>query len=424
MTFVGKYPLGSSYRYRGGRLCCEGVPLSAVAVRYGTPAWVMSAGAIRGAIREVREAYSGLDPLVCYAMKANANIHVLRLIASKGCGVEVVSGGELFRAVAAGVEPARIVFSGVGKTDAEIEAGLRRRILMFNVESVPELSAISRIARRIGVRAPVAIRVNPHVDAHTHRYITTGTDENKFGIDWTTAEKAFRIAASLPGILLEGIHVHIGSQITSPGPFVAAVKRINMLLDRMARSGIVLGVRNLGGGLGISYRPGERGLDVRALARAVSPLLKSRRMRLILEPGRFLVGKAGTLLTRVIYVKDGVRKRFVIVDAGMNDLVRPSLYDAWHGILPCAPRRGAGRMADVVGPICESSDFLGLSRRLPPVEPGDLMAVLDAGAYGSVMSSNYNGRPRGAEVLVDGRRTRLIRRRESYADLVRNELIQ
>jgi diaminopimelate decarboxylase len=371
----------------------------------------------------VRSAFAEFDPLICYAMKANFTFGVIRLASAEGCGVEVVSGGELYRAAAAGVPAGMTVFAGAGKTDAEIEQALRRRILMLNVESRPELHAIDRIARRMGVRAPVALRINPHVDAHTHRYITTGTDENKFGIDITAAETVFREAARMDGIRLLGVHTHIGSQITSPGPFVASIKRINTMLDRLDRRGINITVRNLGGGFGISYRPSQRGLDVAALVRAAGPYLRARRMRLILEPGRYLVGNAGVLLTRVIYVKQGVRKTFVIVDAGMNDLVRPCLYEAYHGIVPCAPRRGAARTVDIVGPICESSDFLGLARRLPPVEARDLLAVLDAGAYGSAMSSNYNGRRRAAEVVVDGRREILIRRRESLIDLVRNEAV-
>jgi diaminopimelate decarboxylase len=416
---------GDEYIHKraGGRLFCEGFSLQALAKRHGTPCWVMSAGAIRAAIREVRSAFAEFDPLICYAMKANFSLGVVRIAAAEGCGVEVVSGGELYRATVAGVPAGKIVFSGVGKTDAEIEHALRRGIMMFNVESLPELRAISRIARRTGIGAPVALRVNPHVDAHTHRYITTGTDENKFGIDITVAEAAFREAARLPGIRLRGVHTHIGSQITGPGPFIASLKRINLLLERLDRRGITLPVRNMGGGFGISYRPSQRGLDVAALARAAGPFLRARRMRLILEPGRYLVGEAGVLLTRVIYVKKGVRKTFVIVDAGMNDLIRPCLYEAHHDIVPCSSRRGAMRRVDVVGPICESSDFLALDRRLAPVESGDVLAVLGAGAYGSAMSSNYNGRRRAAEVVVDGRRAKLIRRRESLVDLVRNEVV-
>ncbi len=403
-----------------GRLLCERVPLAALARRFGTPLYVYSAGAIRSAIAEVRGAFAEFDPLVCYAMKANGTLGILRLAVRAGCGIEVVSAGELYRARLAGADPRRIVFSGVGKTDEEIRLALRARILMFNVESVPELRAIARVARRLGVRAPVELRINPHVDAHTHRYITTGTHENKFGIDWTGAEAAFAEAARLPGIALLGIHSHIGSQITSPAPFAAAAGRIDGLLDRLERRGIRLTYRNIGGGLGISYRPGQARLDVRAVAHRVAPLLRRRPMRLIVEPGRFLVGEAGAIVSRVVFMKRGVRKSFVIVDAAMNDLIRPALYEAHHEILAVGPGAGRAR-ADVVGPVCESGDFLGLDRALPPLRTGDLVAVLGAGAYGNVMSSNYNARPRAAEVLVDGRNARLIRRRETFADLVRGE---
>lgn len=401
---------------------CEGVSLAALARRHGTPLYVYSAGAIRGAIREIREAFAEFDPLVCYAMKANGTLGILKLAASEGCSVEVVSGGELYRARAAGLDPRRMVFSGVGKTDGEIESALRARILMFNVESVPELRAIARVASRLRTQAPVELRINPHVDAHTHRYITTGTHENKFGIDWTRAEAAFAEASRLRGINLIGIHSHIGSQITDPKPFAAAAARIDGLLDRLDRRGIRLTYRNIGGGLGISYRPGQRRLNVAAVARLLAPSLRRRPMRIILEPGRFLVGEAGAILTRVVYVKRGIRKSFVIVDAAMNDLIRPALYEAHHEILAVRPRPGR-LTADVVGPICESGDFLGVDRNLPAQAAGDLLAILGAGAYGNVMSSNYNARPRAAEVLVEGRAARVIRRRETLADLVRGESV-
>lgn len=406
---------------RGGRLACESVALGAVAARHGTPCFVMSAASVRAAIAEVRRGFVGASPLVCYAVKANATLGLLRLIAGEGCGAEVVSEGELRRALRAGFVPSRIAFSGVGKTVPEIEFGLKRGIGLFNVESVPELESISRVARRMGTRARVALRVNPGVDAHTHRYITTGTSESKFGIDIRQAEGAFREAARLPGIDLAGVHCHIGSQITSPGPFVAAVRRVNGLIDRLARRGIRLRIWNLGGGPGVSYRAGQRRLDVERLGRALVSLLFGRGMSVVVEPGRFLVGEAGVLLTRVVYVKRGLRKTFIVVDAGMDNLIRPSLYEAYHEIRPVAPRGGGRRVVDVVGPICESSDFLGRGRRLPPVREGDLLAVFGAGAYAGSMSSNYNGRRRAAEVLVDGRQAKLIRRRETYDDLTRGE---
>ncbi|MEK7475452.1 MAG: diaminopimelate decarboxylase [Candidatus Coatesbacteria bacterium] len=413
--------MNDAFRNRRGSLHCESVSLDLLARRHGTPLWVYSGGAIRGAVAEVREAFAAHRPLICYSMKANSSLAILRLMVAEGCGIEVVSGGELFRALRAGAHPDRIVFSGVGKTDDEIRAGLRAGILMFNVESEPELDAIARVARGLGRRARVEFRINPHVDAHTHRYITTGTHENKFGIDWTMAEAVYVRAARLRCLEVAGIHIHIGSQITDPLPFAAALGRVEILLDRLERRGIVLRWRNIGGGLGIAYRPGQHRLNARHVASLLHHRLAARPMGLIVEPGRFLVGEAGALVTRVIHVKRGVRKNFAIVDAGMSDLIRPCLYEAHHEIVPVQPRSGAPRRVDIVGPICESSDFLGLGRRLPPLRGGDLLAVLGAGAYGMAMSSNYNGRRRAAEVLVEGGRAMLVRRRETYLDLVRND---
>jgi diaminopimelate decarboxylase len=402
-------------------LCCDGLSLESLARRYGTPLHVVSANAIRSAIRELKDAFGRFDPLICYAMKANGTLGILRLVAREGLGAEVVSGGELYRALRAGVRPDRIVFSGVGKTDEELEASLRAGILLFDVESEPELEALSRAACRTGRRARVALRINPHVDAHTHRYITTGTAETKFGIDIRRAEAAFELAARLPGLEVAGLHTHIGSQITDAAPFAAAAKRVDALLDRLERHGLHLRYRNIGGGFGIQYTPSGSRLDVRTVADRLAPSLARRPLRLVLEPGRFLVGEAGTLLTKVLYLKRGAVKTFAIVDAAMTELIRPCLYRAFHEIVPVRPRRGRRKRMDIVGPVCETADFLGLDRRLPPLRSGDLLAVLAAGAYGAAMSSRYNGRPRAAEVLVDGRRATVIRRRETYADLVRGE---
>jgi len=412
---------GRFFPRRGGKIFCERVPLAALARRFGTPLYVTSAGALRASLAELRAGFAGLDPLVCYAVKAHPSLAVIRLLAREGCGAEVVSGGELFRALRAGVPPSRIVFSGVGKTEAEMEAGLRARILMFNVESEGELRVLSALARKLRVRAPVAIRVNPRVDAHTHRHITTGTEANKFGVDIARAPAIFALAARLPGIGLMGVHTHIGSQILSPGAFVATARKINGLLAKLERAGIRLCWRNLGGGLGVSYRPGESRLDAGALARSLAPLLWRGPGRFILETGRYLAGEAGVLLARVISVKRGARRDFAVTDAAMTELIRPALYEAYHDIRPVAPRPGRKERVDVVGPVCESSDFLGKARLLPPLRAGDLLAVMGAGAYGSSMSSNYNSRRRPAEVLVDGRRTRLVRRRETLADLIRGE---
>jgi len=400
---------------------CGRVPLSALARRYGTPLFVMSAPALRGAAAELRNAFGGFNPLLCYAMKANPALAVVRLFAREGFGAEVVSGGELFIAMRAGVSPSKIVFSGVGKTGEEMAAGLRARVHMFNVESAEELRTLDGVARRLGHRAPVAIRVNPHVDAHTHRYITTGTNENKFGVDIGRAPAVFALAKKLRNIELLGIHTHIGSQVTEPGPFVACARKVNDLVERLQRSGIRLTTRNMGGGLGISYVPGQPRMDAAALARSLTPLLRSGPASLIMETGRYLVGEAGVLLVRVLRVKHGVRKSFAVTDGAMTELIRPALYEAHHEIVPVAPRRGRLVKVDVVGPVCESADFLGLNRRLPPLREGDLLAVMGAGAYGSAMASNYNSRRRPAQVLVDESRVRVIRRREVLADLVRGE---
>ena len=400
---------------------CENASLSALARRHGTPLFVMSANALRCAASELRNAFGAFDPLLCYAIKANPSLAVVRLFAREGFGAEVVSGGELYRALRAGVPPSMIVFSGVGKTEAEMAGGLKSRVLMFNVESAEELRTLDSVARRLRTRAHVAIRVNPRVDAHTHRYITTGTSENKFGVDIGMAPAVFALASRLKGIELAGIHTHIGSQITGPGPFVECARRVNVLAGKLARSGIRFCWRNMGGGLGISYGPGRPRMDASSLARALAPYLRAGPPRLIMETGRFLAGEAGVLLVRVLRVKHGIRKAFAVTDGAMTELIRPALYQAHHEIVPVSPRRGRGERVDVVGPVCESADFLGLARRLPPLREGDLLAVMGAGAYGSAMASNYNSRRRPAEVMVDGARVRLIHAREGLGDLVRGE---
>jgi len=409
------------FGYRGNHLLCETAELGSIARRFGTPCFVESENAILDSIERFRRAFSSFSPLICYAVKANSSAAILRLAARADCGAEVVSGGELYRALRAGIPPGRIVFSGVGKTGAEIAEAARRKVLFLEVDSAEELRTVDAIGRRMGRRIPVVLRINPDVDAHTHRYITTGTNENKFGIDIACAEPAFALAARLRGVRLAGVHTHLGSQIVSPEPFVLAAKRINGLIDRLARRGIALEYRVIGGGFGIPYLPGSKGMDLEVLARRLGSHIRHGGLNLVIEPGRYIVGAAGVLLTKVLYVKKGVKKTFVVVDAGMNDLIRPCLYQAYHEILPCERRRGRGLMVDVVGPVCESSDFLALGRRLSPVAAGDCLAVMCAGAYGLAMSSNYNSRPRAAEVMVRGRRARLVRRRERYADLVRGE---
>ncbi len=397
---------------------CEDVPLARLARRFGTPLYVYSQNTILSHYRKIAQAFSDLKPLICYSVKANANLSILRLLAGEGAGLDIVSQGELTRGLAAGVPPERIVYAGVGKTETELEAALRAGIHMFNVESEPEARLINQVAGRLGVQARVAFRVNPDVDAGTHHYITTGRKENKFGLSIPIALGLFRTSRRLRNLKPVGLHVHLGSQITTATPYLQALKRLARVVEALRRDGFEIESFNLGGGLGIIYNE-ERPQTANEFAQAVRPLLSPLGCRLILEPGRFIVGNAGVLLTRVQYVKRGHAKTFAIVDAGMNDLIRPSLYGAFHQILPVTRRHGGKTvLTDVVGPICESGDFLGKDRRLPALEAGDLLVVKSAGAYGMAMASNYNSRPRPAEVLVSGGRARLIRRRETYADLM------
>lgn len=406
------------FTVKQGEWFCEDVPLARLAQRFGTPLYVYSQNTLLSHYRKIEQAFSDLKPLICYSVKANSNLSILRLLAGQGAGLDIVSQGELTRGLAAGVPPERIVYAGVGKTEAELEAALAAGILMFNVESEPEARLINQVAGRLRIQARVAFRVNPDVDAGTHHYITTGTKENKFGLSIPLALNLFRASRRLRHLKPVGLHVHLGSQITTATPYLQALKRLGQVVKDLRRGGFEIEYFNLGGGLGIIYNE-ERPQTANEFAQAVRPLLQPLRCRLILEPGRFIVGNAGVLLTRVQYVKAGHAKTFAIVDAGMNDLIRPSLYGAYHQILPVSRRRGGkAALTDVVGPICESGDFLGKDRRLPALASGDLLVVRSAGAYGMAMASNYNSRPRPAEVLVSGKRARLIRRRETYADLM------
>ncbi len=400
---------------RDGELFAEDVPLAAIAAAHGTPCYVYSRAAITAAWRAFDDALGTRPHLVCYAMKANSSLAVLDLLARLGSGFDIVSGGELARVIAAGGDPGKVVFSGVGKTEAEMRMALEHDIRCFNVESVPELRRLSAVATAIGREARVSLRVNPDVDAGTHPYISTGLKENKFGVAFEDAPDAYAEAASLPGLRVTGVDCHIGSQITEVAPFVDALDKVLDLVDRLAARGIVIEHLDVGGGLGIRYDdevPPSAGDYIGALLAC----LGDRPLEILMEPGRALVGNAGVLLTRVEYLKPGAAKSFAIVDAAMNDLMRPALYEAYHGIVPVRPRAGAGVRYDVVGPVCESGDFLGHDRELR-VEPGDLLAVMSAGAYGMSMASNYNTRPRAAEVMVDGDRVHVIRERESVADL-------
>jgi len=413
-----------AFSYRQGTLCAERVPLEEITQRFGTPCYVYSRAAIEGAYREFAAAAAGRRVEICYSVKANSNLALLALLARLGAGFDIVSGGELARVIAAGGEPRRTLFSGVGKSAAEIELALARGIGCLNVESAPELERIDRIARRLGRRAPVALRVNPDIDAKTHPYISTGLRDNKFGIAYDEAERLYRRAAGMEGIELAGIGFHIGSLLLDAAPFVAAVERIVALVDRLETAGIRLRHIDVGGGIGIAYKD-EHPQPVSAFVGGALRALGNRPHTLIFDPGRSIVGNAGVLLTRVEYVKPGAARNFLVIDAAMNDLIRPPLYGAWHEVRTVnEPESGAlTNVYDVVGPVCESADFLAKERSLAARE-GDLLAIMSAGAYGMAMSSNYNTRPRAAEVLVDGETAQLVRRRESVDELFALERTQ
>ncbi|MDD5629518.1 MAG: diaminopimelate decarboxylase [Elusimicrobia bacterium] len=403
-------------------LTVEGLPAAALARRFGTPLFVYSRAAILDRLTRLRRAFARPGTAICYALKANPNQAVCRVLCATGAGAEVVSGGELARALAAGFAPRSIVFSGVGKTEAEMDLGLRRGILTFNVESCEELLALERAARRRRRPAPFSVRLNPDVRARTHPHVTTGRAENKFGVEAPQALEMARRGRRSRWLDFQGLHCHIGSQIHDLGPFARAAAAVAEVLRRLQAEGIAFSLVDMGGGLGVSCGA-EPELDCARLAQALerefSPWPQAR---LLVEPGRYLVAGAGLLLARVLYRKETSRRRFVIVDAAMNDLARPSLYGAFHPIAPARPRKGPRRRVDVVGPVCESGDFLARQRLLPPLQPGDIVAVGMAGAYGFSMSSQYNSRPRAAEVLVEGGKARLTRRRETVDDIVLPEL--
>lgn len=409
------------FEYRNGRLACEMVELSDIAERVGTPTYVYSSQALIENYRAVDSAFAAIPHVVCYSLKANGNLSVCRLLSSLGAGADIVSGGELFRALKAGMPPGRVVYSGVGKTIAEIEYALQSGILMFNVESWEELKTLDAVAGRLGLTARIAARVNPDIDPKTHPYITTGMRKYKFGIPAGEILDFYRCARSMANIKVVGIQMHLGSQLVEVQPIVEATHRLAALVRELESLGIQLQYLDIGGGLGIRYYDeAPQGPD--ALAAGIVPTVKELGLTLILEPGRYIVGNAGALLTRVLYTKQNELKRFAIVDAGMNDLIRPSLYDSYHEIRLVDQRPGS-QAVDVVGPICESGDFFAHDRLLPPLESGDLLAILGAGAYGFTMSSNYNARPRVAEVLVAGSTYEVVRLRETFDDLVRGEEI-
>jgi diaminopimelate decarboxylase len=406
-------------------LHCGKVSLETLAQRHGTPLYVYSADQIVARLRLFQQAFAGREALVCYSIKVNSALAILKLLTERGAGVDIVSGGELARVLAAAPEAVgRVVFSGVGKTVAEIDLALTAGILQFNVESAAELELLAARAAKLKKKARFALRVNPDVFAETHPYISTGMSEHKFGVDIRKALAIYKSVAGNRWLEAHGVSVHIGSQILSAEPFGAATERLTKLESQLKRAGIALKTIDAGGGLGIDYRDGsfDAAEAVREYAAAVEGALGEFEGRLLIEPGRFLVAQAGALVARVLQVKRNGKKTFVITDAAMNDLIRPALYQAWHEIVPVRVRAGKPRVVDVVGPICESGDFFAHDRKLPPIEPGDLIAILDAGAYGMAQSSNYNSRPRAAEVLVEGAKARLIRRRETVADLLAPEI--
>jgi len=413
-----------AFHYRQHRLLAEDVALADIAERFGTPTWVYSKAAIASAFDEFAGAAAGRKALVCYALKANSNLAIVDLLARRGAGFDIVSGGELERVLAAGGDASRIVFSGVGKTRAEMQRALEVGVRCFNVESESELRRLDEVAGALGRRAPVSLRVNPDVDAGTHPYISTGLRENKFGIAHEEALRVYRLADSLPNLNVLGIDCHIGSQITTIEPFLAALDKVLELVDALAAAGIVLKHLDLGGGLGIRYddeTPPSRAALLQAVFERIDRHPRGREFEVQFEFGRSIVGNAGVLLTRVEYLKTNADRRFAIVDAAMNDLMRPSLYEAWHDVLPVdASAQREAAAWDVVGPVCESGDWLARGRRLA-IGEGDLLAIMSAGAYGMAMSSNYNTRPRGAEVLVSGDKAVLVRERERVEDLFARE---
>lgn len=411
----------SPFQIKHGELHAEGVAFSQIAAEFGTPCYVYSRAALQSTFKRFQAGFAAHDHLLCFAVKANPSLAILNLFANLGAGFDIVSGGELARVLAAGGDPGKIVFSGVGKTEAEMRAALEVGIFCFNVESASELERLNSVAGSLGKVAPVSLRVNPDVDARTHPYISTGLKNNKFGVAYEDAFALYQRAAAMSNIEIHGVDCHIGSQLTELTPFLDALDRVLALVDKLEQAGIHIQHIDAGGGIGICYND-ETPPDFSAYAEALLKKLAGRKVKLVLEPGRALVGNAGALLTKVEYLKHTQAKNFAIVDAAMNDLMRPALYDAYHDIVPVRPSGGAMQTYEVVGPVCESGDFLGHDRKLA-LQQGDLLAILSAGAYGMSMSSNYNTRPRAAEVMVDGNRCHLIRQRETVAQLFALEML-
>lgn len=408
--------------YKNDDLYCEDVSVSHVAEQVGTPFYLYSYSTIRRHFGVFENAFNGLDHLTCFSVKSNSNLAILRLLALEGGGADIVSGGELFRAIRAGITPDKIVYSGVGKTRKDIEIALKSDILMFNVESDQELQTLNNIAKDMGCKATIAMRINPDVESETHPYIVTGFSENKFGIQIEDSLNTYALAKHLKHIDVKGISCHIGSQLTEIDPFVEALRKLKELLEELKKMGLDIEFLNLGGGLGITYND-EKPPHPLEYAKALKETIGENRFTLILEPGRVIIGNAGILVTRVLYTKSTKNKRFIIVDAGMNDLIRPALYNSFHAVQPVKMTHSEMFAADLVGPVCETGDFLARDRKMPPFEPGDLVAVMSAGAYSFSMASNYNSRPRPAEVMVKGKLFSIIRSREVYEDLISGEAI-
>jgi len=421
------------FKFKNNQLYCEKIKVEDLAIRFGTPLYVYSYHTLIDHYTKLKTAFKGVDALVCYSVKANSNLALLKALVNQGAGLDIVSGGELFRALKAGCPPSRIVYASVGKTKKEIEEAIRRGILFFNVESLPELENINRIAAKLNKIAKIAIRINPDVEVKTHKYITTGKITNKFGIDLDNAYKILLLRNNFRNVKICGLHIHIGSQITESAPFVAAIKKITDFIAHLKRIGIKLEYLNIGGGLGIIYNK-ETPQTAQVYAAKILPFLRKTGLKIILEPGRFIVGNAGILVAKVLYIKTTPKKKFIIVDTGMNDLIRPALYDAYHQIVPLRLTQVTLRLrsgqashksqvADVVGPICESGDFLAKERKLACVKEGEFLAVMSAGAYGFSMSSNYNSRRRAEELMVVKNKVFVIRKREANEDLIRSEQI-
>ncbi len=408
--------------FKNNELHCEAVKVSDVAEQIGTPFYLYSHHSLVDHFTKIKKAFAPVDPIICFAMKANGNMAVVKTLLNEGAGLDIVSKGELEKALTLGADPKKIVFASVGKTAEEISQAIRAGILFLNVESVPELEEINRISQKLNQKARVALRINPDVEAPTHSFIKTGTLEKKFGIDLRSARRLFKSRSRFPFVTINGLHIHIGSQITESQPFIRAMKKVIEFLQALRKDNIRLEYLDMGGGMGIIYKD-EKPQTAQEFANRILPYLEQTQLKIVMEPGRFIVGNAGIFVTKVLYIKDNGFKKFVIVDGGMNDLIRPSLYHAYHEIVPVKKTKSPSMKADIVGPVCESGDFFAKDRRIPRVKKDDLLAVMSAGAYGYVMASNYNMRPRVPEVLVKGDRFEVVKERETFADLIRGERI-